>query len=149
MKYGNIEVKSFSRIWLFVSTWTVAYQAPPSMGFSRQEYWSGLPFTCPGDLPDLLHCRQRLYHPNHQGSPSLMNVNVKNLNKILANRIQPHIKKFKNHNQVGFIPGMQGFFNICNSMWYTTLTNWKIKKKNVNLNRCRKGLWQSSVPIYD
>ena len=32
--------------------WTVAYQAPPSMGFSRQEYWSGLPFPSPGDLPD-------------------------------------------------------------------------------------------------
>ena len=33
--------------------WTVAYQAPLSMGFSRQEYWSGLPFPSPGDLPDL------------------------------------------------------------------------------------------------
>ena len=32
--------------------WTVAYQAPPSMGFSRQEYWSGLQFPSPGDLPD-------------------------------------------------------------------------------------------------
>ena len=32
--------------------WTVACQAPPSMGFSRQEYWSGLPFPSPGDLPD-------------------------------------------------------------------------------------------------
>ena len=32
--------------------WAVAYQAPPSMGFSRQEYWSGLPFPSPGDLPD-------------------------------------------------------------------------------------------------
>ena len=35
-----------------VILWTVAYQAPPSMGFSRQEYWSGLPFPSPGDLPD-------------------------------------------------------------------------------------------------
>ena len=34
------------------TTWTVAYQAPPSMGFSRQEFWSGLPFPSPGDLPD-------------------------------------------------------------------------------------------------
>ena len=34
-----------------VTPWTVAYQAPPSMGFSRQEYWSGLPFPSPGDLP--------------------------------------------------------------------------------------------------
>ena len=35
-----------------VTTWTVAFQAPLSMGFSRQEYWSGLPFSSPGDLPD-------------------------------------------------------------------------------------------------
>ena len=35
-----------------VTPWTVAHQAPPSMGFSRQEYWSGLPFSSPGDLPD-------------------------------------------------------------------------------------------------
>ena len=38
--------------WLFVTPWTVAYQAPPSVGFSRQEYWRGLPFPSPGDLPD-------------------------------------------------------------------------------------------------
>ena len=43
---------SLSRVRLFATTWTVAYQAPPSMGFSRQEYWSGLPFPSPGDLPD-------------------------------------------------------------------------------------------------
>ena len=36
----------------FVTRWTVAYQASPSMGFSRPEYWSGLPFPSPGDLPD-------------------------------------------------------------------------------------------------
>ena len=38
------EVKSLSRVWLFVTPWTVAYQASPSVGFSRQGYWSGLPF---------------------------------------------------------------------------------------------------------
>ena len=46
------EVKSLSRVQLFATLWTVAYQAPPSMEFSRQEYWSGLPFPSPGDLPD-------------------------------------------------------------------------------------------------
>ena len=45
-------MKSLSRVRLFVTPWTVAYQAPPSMGFSRQEYWSGLPFPSPGDLPN-------------------------------------------------------------------------------------------------
>ena len=45
------EVKSLSRVQLFVTPGTVAYQAPLSMGFSRQEYWSGLPFLSPGYLP--------------------------------------------------------------------------------------------------
>ena len=40
----------FSRVWLFVTLWTVAHQVPLSMGFSRQEYWSGLPCSPPGDL---------------------------------------------------------------------------------------------------
>ena len=46
------EVKSLSHIRLFATPWTVAHQAPLSMGFSRQEYWSGLPFPSPGDLPN-------------------------------------------------------------------------------------------------
>ena len=49
---GKVKVKSLSHVRLFVTPQTVAYQASPSMGFSRQEYWSGLPFPSPGDLPD-------------------------------------------------------------------------------------------------
>ena len=45
-------VKSLSRVQLFATPWTVARQALLSMGFSRQEYWSGLPFPSPGDLPN-------------------------------------------------------------------------------------------------
>ena len=48
-----MKVKTLSRVRLFATLWTVAYQAPPSMGFSRQESWSGLPFPSPGDLPNL------------------------------------------------------------------------------------------------
>ena len=48
----KVTVKSLSRVRLFVTPWTVAHQAPPSMGYSRQEYWSGLPFPAPEDLPD-------------------------------------------------------------------------------------------------
>ena len=46
------EVKPLSCVRLFVTPWTVALPAPPSMGFSRQEYWRGLPFPSPEDLPD-------------------------------------------------------------------------------------------------
>ena len=45
-------MKLLSCVWLFANPWTVAHQAPPSMGFSRQEYWSGLLFPSPGDLTD-------------------------------------------------------------------------------------------------
>ena len=51
--YLKVKVsESLSRARLSATPWTVAYQAPPSMGFSRQEYWGGLPFPSPGDLPD-------------------------------------------------------------------------------------------------
>ena len=43
---------SVSRVQIFATPWTVAHQAPLSMGFSRQEYWSGLPCSPPGNLPD-------------------------------------------------------------------------------------------------
>ena len=47
-----MQVKLLSHVQLFATPWTVAHQTPPSMGFSRQEYWSGLPFPSPGDLPN-------------------------------------------------------------------------------------------------
>ena len=48
----KVKVKLLSRVRLFVTPWTAACQAPPSMEFSRQENWSGLPFPSPGNLPD-------------------------------------------------------------------------------------------------
>ena len=68
-------MKSLSHVWLFATPWTVAHQALLSMRFSRQEYWSGLPFPPPGDLPDpgiepgSPAFRQTLYRLSHQGSP--------------------------------------------------------------------------------
>ena len=48
----KVKMKSLSSVRLFETPWTVAYQAPPSMEFSRQKYWSGLPFPSPGDFPN-------------------------------------------------------------------------------------------------
>ena len=72
----KVKVKSLSRVRLFATPWTVAHQAPPSMGFSRQEYWSGIPFPSPGDLPNpgienprLLHWQADSSPLSHPGSP--------------------------------------------------------------------------------
>ena len=68
----------FSHVWVFAVLWTVTHQVPLSMGFSRQEYWSGLPFPPPGDLPNPgiepwshVSCIGSwvLYHERHLGSP--------------------------------------------------------------------------------
>ena len=52
IQIAKVKAKSLSCVRLFATPWTAVYQAPQSTGFSRQEYWSGLPFPSPGDLPN-------------------------------------------------------------------------------------------------
>ena len=82
------KVKSLSRVGLLATPWTAAHQAPPSMGFSRQEYWSGVPspsptgvgslsllkgiFPTPGSNPALPCYRRILYQLSHQGGPGIL-----------------------------------------------------------------------------
>ena len=95
-------MKSLSRVLLFATPWTVAYQAPVSMGFSRQEYWSGLLFPSPGIFPTqgsnlgLPHCRQRLLPSEPPGKPLLtkhsLNINT-NIGRLKVKECKEKFKK--------------------------------------------------------
>ena len=72
---GTVVVQWLSHVWLFAAPWTTAHQSPLSMGFSRQEYCSGLPFPSPGDLPDpatepTSPALAGRFPLSHQGSPT-------------------------------------------------------------------------------
>ena len=82
LAYQILKVKLFSDVQLFATAWTIVHQASPSMAFSRQEYWSGLPFPSPGDLPDpQIEPRSSALWADtlsHQGIPNLKDKTKKN-----------------------------------------------------------------------
>ena len=133
------EVKWFSRVQLFVTPWTVAYQAYPSMGFSRQEYWSGLPFPSPGDLPNpgiepwspALQADAVPSEP--QGKSCVVQkctdtfIGVININLFSAERE-------KKENEIGF-PIIKGFICIC--FYSFKIISWSIWGKRLTFIKIR------------
>ena len=120
----RFKVKSLTCIWLFVTPQTVAHQAPLSMGFSRREYWSGLPFPSPKDLPDqgsnpgLLHCRQMLYHLSQQWDlvtlKKLKTVSVID-QRLLLVKLQTILRS------LALSENLIGFFFFLFFTWYSNL----------------------------
>ena len=112
-------MKSLSRVRLFVIPWTAAHQAPPSMELSRQEYWSGLPFPSPGDLPNLgikprspaLQADALPFEP--LGNPTGYKVML----KILQARLQQYVNRELPDVQVGFRKGRRIRVQIANICW--------------------------------
>ena len=91
--FACMHYQSFSHDWLFVTPWAEVPQAPLSMGFSRQEYWSGLVFPPPGDFPNpgsnlsLLQCRWIFYHWTTWEAQECFDPALNQCGKII-----PHIK---------------------------------------------------------
>ena len=85
---GCVCVRTLNRVWLSATPWAIAHQASLSMGFSRQEYWSGLPFPSTGDLPDQ-GSNPRLLHLLHCQMGSLPAVTSVQFSSVMSDSLQP------------------------------------------------------------
>ena len=139
MSFLVVVVQSLNPVWLFVTPWAVAHQAPVSVGFLRQEYWSWLPFLSPGDLPDpgidpcLLYWQVDYLSQSHLGSPkcsftvcyrmlklphnSLISYASKVMLKILQARLQQYVNRELPDVQASFRKGRGPRGQIANICW--------------------------------
>ena len=128
------EVKSLSRVQLFATLWTIAHQAPPSIKFSRQEYWSGLPFPSPGDLPDP---GAEPGSPTLQADALLSEPLGKPHSGGLHNYKSPFMFKEKKHKTYLSMQECQTCYNMTQvDMWYGVDTDaaiWKIQPATAGL----------------
>ena len=131
LSVGACVLAHLSRVWLFGTPWAVAHQAPLSMGFSRQECWSGLPSPPPGDLPSqgsnphLLHCRWVLYPLSHLGSPTLVRACVKYTKESTFESWL-----CASQQRLGLVPVVCW----CRCCWIKTYMQWNIWILNVKFN---------------
>ena len=89
-----MKVKSLSRVQLLATSWTAAYQAPPSMGFSRQEYWSGVPLPSPNMLSRLVITflpRSKRLLISWLQSPSAVSLEPQKINSDTVSTVSPSI----------------------------------------------------------
>ena len=151
-------MKSLSHVRHFVTPWTVAHQATPSMEFSRQKYLSGLPFPSPGDLPPqgtnpgLQHCWQTLYRLSHQGIPVISNSlwphGVQNA-RLPCPSLSPRIPQTHVHwavilpkHHILYLPTLLLLPSIFHSImiWYCLIylfnrwRNWNLKGLNISFH---------------
>ena len=117
-------VQLLSRMWFFANPWSVGHQAPLSMEFPRQEYWSGLPFLFPGDLPWLrgwtcVPClASRFFTAAPLGKPCYMHEKSESGSRsVVANSLQPHglqnpWNSLGQNTRVGSLSLLQGIFPI-------------------------------------
>ena len=134
-KESNSEVLSHVR--LFVTSWTVTYQAPPTMGFSKQECWSRLPFPSPGDLPDsgIEHRSPALQASEPPGKPFRYD-----LNHIPYDYIVELTNRFKGLDLTEGVPE-ELWTEVCDIV-HEALIKTILKKK-----KCKKAKWLSEEAL--
>ena len=142
----SVVVQLLSHVQLFETSWTVACQALLSMEFPRQEYWNGLPFPPPGDLPNLgikptshVSCvrRQVLYHQHHLGSPHIRLLTCQNSTQAsLIQRCQEREDSVPKGKQQMSAHPKQGCFEHMHktTVLYFSTSNWLLPQNKQELN---------------